>query len=563
MREMKSLGASLVEAKLLNSEELKLAEKEAKKISSSLRKAILKLGLIDEDSLVSFLSTHLGIPSIDLSTYLIDPVILQHVPKDLAEKYELIPVFKIGDTLTCAMSEPLNIVAQDEIRVKTGFNIEAVVAKESDIKSAIYSYYGEKTSIEDVVKELEQVEADLKSGKEIATKRLQDLAQEPPLIRLVNLLIMKAIKEEASDIHIEPEENTLRVRYRIDGILHDVEAPPKHLQQAIISRIKILSNLDIAERRIPQDGRFQVSAENRRIDIRVSCVPTIFGENIVLRLLDTTHLKLNLADLGFEKEELEKFERLIQRPHGIILVTGPTGSGKTTTLYAALNKINSAEKNIITIEDPVEYRLEGVRQIQVNSKVNLTFANGLRSILRQDPDIIMVGEIRDKDTAEIAIHSALTGHLVLSTLHTNDAAGAITRLIDMGIEPFLVASSVIGIVAQRLVRIICSGCKEAYQVSEKLLESINVEKILNKSLYFHHGRGCNKCFNSGFHGRTAIFELLFMEETVRDLTLKKASTGAINQAAVKLGMRNLRESGLNKVSSGITTIEELMRVTEE
>ncbi|MEW6008533.1 MAG: type II secretion system ATPase GspE [Candidatus Omnitrophota bacterium] len=563
MQEKKSLGFSLVEAGLLGSEELKLAEKEAKKNSISLRKAILKLGIIEEDALVSFLSTHLGIPSIDLSTYLIDPAILQHVPKDLAEKYDLIPVFKIGDTLTCAMSEPLNIVAQDEIRLKTGFNIEAVVARESDIKSAIYSYYGEKTSVEDVVKELEQVEADLKSGREIAAKRLKDLAQEPPLIRLVNLLIMKAIKEEASDIHIEPEENTLRVRYRIDGILHDVEAPPKHLQQAIISRIKILSNLDIAERRIPQDGRFQVSAENRRIDIRVSCVPTIFGENIVLRLLDTTHLKLNLQDLGFESEELEKFERFIQRPHGIILVTGPTGSGKTTTLYAALNKINSAEKNIITIEDPVEYRLAGVRQIQVNPKVNLTFANGLRSILRQDPDIIMVGEIRDRDTAEIAIHAALTGHLVLSTLHTNDAAGAITRLIDMGIEPFLVASSVIGIVAQRLVRTICSGCKEAYQVSDKILESIELERTVRGPVYFHHGRGCNKCLNTGFHGRTAIFELLLMEETVRELTLKKASTSAINQAAIKLGMRNLRESGLKKVSSAITTIEELMRVTEE
>jgi type IV pilus assembly protein PilB len=563
MKEKKPLGVSLVEEGLLKPEALKEAEKEAKKSNISLRKALLKLGYMEEDAIVSFLSSHLGVPSIDLNSYLIDPAILQFVSKDLAQKYELIPVFKIADTLTCAMSEPLNIIAQDELRLKTGFNIEPVVAKESDIQRAIESFYGAKVTIDEVVRELESVETDIKSGKEVAAKRLKDLALEPPLIRLVNLLIMKAIKQGASDIHIEPEEDTLRVRYRIDGILHEVETPPKHVQQAVISRIKILSNLDIAERRIPQDGRFQVNADNRRIDIRVSCVPTLFGENVVLRLLDTTHLKLTLMDLGFEKEELEVYDQLIQRPHGIILVTGPTGSGKTTTLYASLRKLNSPEKNIITIEDPIEYRLEGIRQIQVNPKVDLTFANGLRSILRQDPDIIMVGEIRDKETAEIAIHSALTGHLVLSTLHTNDAAGAITRLVDMGIEPFLIASSLIGVVAQRLVRTICNDCKDMYEVSDKILESINAEKVRGGPVYFYHGKGCNKCLNTGYRGRAGIFELLAIEEPIRELTVKRASSTSINQEALRLGMRSLRDTGLRKVVAGTTSIEEIMRVTED
>jgi len=564
MKEKKPLGLSLVEAGLLTNEQLVQAEKMSKKESISLRKALIKTGLIDEDVFVSFLSSHIGIPSIDLSTYLIDPQILQYVPKDLAAKYGLIPVFKIANTLTCAMAEPLNIIAQDEIRLKSGLTIEPVVAKESDIHKAIESYYGAKGSVDEIIKELEQVEIELKSGKEVAAKRLHDLAEEPPLIRLVNILIMNAIKRQASDIHIEPEEDTLRVRYRIDGILHEVEAPPKHLQAAVISRIKILSNLDIAERRISQDGRFQVKMENRRIDIRVSCVPTLFGENVVLRLLDTTHLKLNLQDLGLDLYEQERYEKLVKRPHGIILVTGPTGSGKTTTLYASLNKINSTDKNIITIEDPVEYHLEGVRQIQVNPKVNLTFANGLRSILRQDPDIIMVGEIRDKETAEIAIHAALTGHLVLSTLHTNDAAGAITRLIDMGIEPFLVASSVIAIVAQRLVRTICSDCKEPYQISESALKSLNIKPDKGLSpANFHRGKGCSKCFNTGFKGRTAIFELLVMEEPIRELTTTKASSGSIQQVALRQGMRNLKEAGINKVIAGITTIEEVMRVAED
>lgn len=564
MKEKKPLGLSLVEAGLLTGEQLAQAEKTSKKESISLPKALIKAGLIDEDAFVSFLSSHLGIPSIDLSTYLIDPQILQYVTKDLASKYGLIPVFKIANTLTCAMAEPLNIIAQDEIRLKSGLTIEPVVAKESDINKAIESYYGAKGSVDDIIKELEEMEVDLKSGKEIAAKRLHALAEEPPLIRLVNILIMNAIKRQASDIHIEPEEDTLRVRYRIDGILHEVEAPPKHLQAAVISRIKILSNLDIAERRISQDGRFQVKMENRRIDIRVSCVPTLFGENVVLRLLDTTHLKLNLQDLGLDLFEQERYEKLIQRPHGIILVTGPTGSGKTTTLYASLNKINSADKNIITIEDPVEYHLEGVRQIQVNPKVNLTFANGLRSILRQDPDIIMVGEIRDKETAEIAIHAALTGHLVLSTLHTNDAAGAITRLIDMGIEPFLIASSVIAIVAQRLVRTICSDCKEPYQISESVLKSLNIKADKGLSpTNFQRGKGCNKCFNTGFKGRTAIFELLVMDEPIRELTTTKASSSSIQQVALRQGMRSLKEAGINKVVAGVTTIEEVMRVAED
>ncbi|UCD16163.1 MAG: Flp pilus assembly complex ATPase component TadA, partial [Candidatus Omnitrophota bacterium] len=417
-----------------------------------------------------------------------------------------------------------------------------------EIKEALDEYYGVTGSIEQVIKALDTEELEVKITEGKAQEiDFEKIAKEPVVIKLVNLILIKGIHDRASDVHIEPEEKNLKLRFRIDGILHEEISPPKHLQSAIISRIKIMSNLDIAERRIPQDGRFTIKMEGREIDIRVSCVPTIYGENVVLRLLDVSTTLLALEALGFSKEVFKEYKKLISRPHGIILVTGPTGCGKTTTLYASLDKINTVEKNIITIEDPVEYKLEGIRQIPVNSKVNLTFANGLRSILRQDPDIIMVGEIRDFETAEIAIHAALTGHLVFSTLHTNDAAGAVARLVDMGVEPFLVSSSVIGVLAQRLIRIICPDCKEKYAPDKEVLENIGLKK---EKIDFYRGRGCPECMNTGYKGRIGIFELLVIDDFLRNLIVTKAGAEQIKRKAVDSGMIALKEDGISKVEQG-------------
>ena len=560
-KEKKSFGSSLVEQGLIDVEQLKRAEAEAAKTKQPLRKVLVKLGLVSEEDIVTFLSSQLGIPSMDLNTYLIDQKIIELIPEELARKYELIPLFKIGNNITCAMVDPLNIVAQDDIRLKTGLMVEPVVATEKDIKKAIEQHYGAKGNMDDIIKSLEDKRLGLKDTQEPELKRLKGIAEEPPIIKLVNLMIIQAINKRASDIHIEPLEDGLDIRYRVDGILHDVQRPPKYLQSAIISRIKVLANLDISEHRIPQDGRFNIKVENRDIDIRVSCVPTIYGENVVLRLLDPNSVALGLEKLGFLESTLNKYEDLIHRPYGIILVTGPTGSGKTTTLYASLSTINSPEKNIITIEDPVEYHLGGIRQIQINPKVELTFASGLRSILRQDPDIIMVGEIRDLETAEIAIHAALTGHLVFSTLHTNDAAGAITRLIDMGVEPFLASSSIIGVVAQRLVRVICPDCKEAYEPDNSVLEKIGIQKDQNTK--FYRGKGCDKCMHTGYLGRIAIFELMIPNDDIRGLTVNKSTTEQLKKAAIESGMTTLQQDGIQKVLSGLTSIEEVLRVTQE
>ncbi|MFH1201556.1 MAG: type II secretion system ATPase GspE [Candidatus Omnitrophota bacterium] len=561
-RQKQSLGGGLVEQGLIEPEQLKKAEAEAAQTKQPLRKILVKLGMVSEEDMVMFLSNQLGIPSMDLSTYLIDPKIIEIVPEELARKYDLIPLFKIGNNLTCAMADPLNIVAQDEIRLKTGFMLDPVVATEKDIKKAIEEHYAAKGNMDDVIKGLEERRHAVKEGVQLDLKELKSISQEPPIIRLVNLMIMQAIKTNASDIHIEPLEDGIVIRYRIDGVLHEVNKPPKYLQSAIISRIKILANLDIAEHRIPQDGRFNIKMENRDVDIRTSCVPTIYGENVVLRLLDPESVILGLEKLGFLPDILNRYQGLIHRPYGIILVTGPTGSGKTTTLYASLSIINSQEKNIITIEDPVEYHLGGIRQIQINPKVELTFANGLRSILRQDPDIIMVGEIRDLETADIAIHAALTGHLVFSTLHTNDAPGAIARLIDMGVEPFLISSSVIGILAQRLVRIICPDCKETFEPDNAVLEKLGIEKHDSK-IMFSRGKGCDKCMHTGYRGRLGIFELMIPNDKIRSLSVNKSPSGELKQAAIEAGMITLKKDGIEKVLSGITTAEEVLRVTQE
>jgi type IV pilus assembly protein PilB len=563
IREKRSLGESLIEEGIITQEQLKKAQEEEKRKGERLVKALVRLGFIAEEDLVMFLSNKLNMPRIELNNYLIDQKIIESVPETIARKYELIPVLKIGNRLTCAMVDPWNVFALDEVRSKTGFIIEPAVSTEGEIKKALNEYYGAKGSMEDLIKSIDKEKIGVsESEKEIDVKKLQGIVEEPVVIKLVNMIIMKAIEEKASDIHIEPEEGVLKMRFRVDGMLHEISSPPKHLQSTIISRIKIMAQLNIAERRMPQDGVFTIKMAGKQIDARVSCVPTIYGENVVLRLLDSSSAVMGLDKLGFSKEILVKFDKIIRRPHGIILVTGPTGSGKTTTLYAALNKINTVEKNIITIEDPVEYKLEGVRQIQINPKVNLTFATGLRSILRQDPNIIMVGEMRDHETAEIAVQAALTGHLVFSTLHTNDAPGAITRMIDMSIEPFLVSSSVIGILAQRLVRTICPECKEEYKPSDEELKDIGT---LNdkRTLKFARGKGCSKCMNTGYKGRLGIYELMVPDEEIRNAIMAKASTDEIRKLACNSGMKGLKADGIEKIKAGLTSVEEVLRVTEE
>ncbi|MCX5665670.1 MAG: type II secretion system ATPase GspE [Candidatus Omnitrophica bacterium] len=560
-KEKLSLGESLVAEGVITAEQLKKAEEESKRSNQRLSKSLVRLGHVAEEDLVMFLSNKLSIPRIELGNYLIDPKIIELVPEALARKHELIPVLKIGNRLTCAMTDPWNVFALDEVRSKTNLVIEPAVATEAEIKKALNEYYGTKGSMEDLIKSIDEKGLGVEDGKEIDLKKLQGIVEEPVVIKLVNMIIMKAIKERASDIHIEPEEDSLKTRFRVDGMLHEISSPPKHLQSAIISRLKIMADLNIAERRIPQDGRFTIKMEGKQIDVRMSCVPTIYGENVVLRLLDAASAVLSLEDLGFSKDTLTKFDKLIHRPHGIILVTGPTGSGKTTTLYASLNKINTVEKNIITVEDPVEYKLPGIRQIQINNKVDLTFANGLRSILRQDPNVIMVGEMRDHETAEIAIQSALTGHLVFSTLHTNDAPGAVTRMIDMGVEPFLVSSSVIAVLAQRLVRTICPECKDKYTPTKEELKDLGVSS--SEKTEFYRGKGCPKCMSTGYKGRIGIYELMTPDEKIRNAVISKSSTDEIRKLALASGMITLKEDGIRKIKEGLTTVEEVLRVTEE
>jgi len=562
IRQRKSLGESLVEQKLITDEQLKSAIRESENTNEPLRKVLVKMALVSEEDIVTFFEEQLGIPRIDLRNYLIDAKILSLIPESLAKKYNLIPLFKTGDILTIATADPLNVVALDEIRIKTKSNIEPAVATESELKNAINQYYGIGGSIEDIIKSIDMKTLAIEEGKEeIEPEKLRNIAEEAPIIKLVNLIILQAIRDKASDIHVEPEEENLKVRFRVDGILHEQATIPKQMQAAVLSRIKIMSDMNIATKRIPQDGRFRLNIEGGQIDMRVSSMPTMFGENIVMRLLDTTSILIGLERLGFDEKNLEHFKSLIVRPYGIILVTGPTGSGKTTTLYSALNTINTPDKNIITIEDPVEYQLKMVRQSQINPKAGLTFATGLRSILRQDPDVIMVGEIRDLETAEISVQAALTGHLVFSTLHTNDAPGSLNRLIDMGVEPFLISSSVIGVVAQRLVRTICSSCKQSYTPSEEVIRDFGAELPSNPK--FYRGAGCKACKNSGYKGRIGIFEMLLITDKIRDLILAKTPSSQIKHVAQEAGMKTLRQDGITKVLAGATTIDEVIRVSQE
>ncbi len=563
------LGQLLINNNLITEEQLKNALDLQKKEGGRLGSNLIKLGFLTEGKLVAFLSKQYGVPAINLSDYKIDSSVTKFMPQEVAYKYQILPVAKVGATLTIAMVDPSNVFAIDDVKFMTGYNVEPVVASESAIREAIAEYYGQSDSLQTAMDGLKKTDGelfDLIEGiegeeEDIDISELKQAVEEAPVVKLVNLMLSEAIGRGASDIHLEPYEKSFRVRYRIDGVLYDVMQPPLKLKAALSSRVKIMSELDIAERRLPQDGRIKLKLKNREVDLRVSTLPTLFGEKIVMRILDKSNLVLDLTKLGFEQKAMQEFEEAIHSPYGMVLVTGPTGSGKTTTLYSALSTINTVDVNIMTTEDPVEYNLLGINQVQVKEEIGLTFASALRSFLRQDPDIIMVGEIRDFETAEIAVKAALTGHLVLSTLHTNDAPSTISRLLNMGIEPFLVSASVLLILAQRLCRKICKDCREEEKVPIPAIVNLGFSEQEARSLKCYKGKGCNTCNGTGYKGRVALYEVMSVRDEVKELILEGASAGEIKNTAVRLGMRTLRMSGIGKIKEGVTTIEEVLRVT--
>jgi type IV pilus assembly protein PilB len=534
--------------------------------SQTLASYLVENGFLSEEDLAKALSDHYQIPYISISDYEIEREILESVSEEMARRYKIIPLDRTDKLLTVALVDPENIHHLDEIKLKTKMDVMPVISLPKEIEAAIDKYYGNaEVQVEDTYASLlGDMEAE---DLEVIHDQDDDLDAEgiesAPIIRLVNMLISESIRSRASDVHIEPEEKAVRVRYRMDGVLKEMPGIPKKMQNAVISRVKIISELDIAERRKPQDGRFKMKLENRVVDFRVSTVPTVHGEKVVMRLLDKRNLQLDLAKLGFEPDALAKFERAIRRPFGMIFVTGPTGSGKSTTLYSALSRINDPAKNIMTVEDPVEYQLKGINQVQARPDIGMGFGEVLRSFLRQDPDIMMVGEIRDHDTASIAIKAALTGHLVLSTLHTNDAPSSLNRLIDMGIEPFLVGASLILVVAQRLVRKICPECKQAYQPSPELVEELGLDPLRAGTLTFYEGRGCAHCNDTGYRGRMAIYEVMEMDEELSDAAIQRVSNRDMKVIARKNGLQTLRDSGILKVIEGSTTVSEVLSTTFE
>jgi type IV pilus assembly protein PilB len=565
------LGELLLKAQLINQQQLTKALEEQKSSGGKLGEILQRLGYVTEDDIIECLSHQFGVPSINLRHFEIDPNVAKIIPVDLARKYNVIPVNKTGATLTLAMTDPTNIFAMDEITFMTGYRVEPVVASEEAIRERIDRNFGSSRELElkKVMEDLTTVDEAalelMEEDEEVDIGKLTEESQEAPVVRLVNIMLTDAIKRGASDIHVEPYEKNYRVRYRIDGLLREVMNPPQRLRDAITSRIKVLAKLDIAEKRLPQDGRIRLKARiegrMRELDFRVSVLPTMHGEKVVMRLLDKEQLRLDMTKLGFEKSSLKKFEDNILKPYGMVLVTGPTGSGKTNTLYSALQRVNVPETNIITAEDPVEFQMAGVNQVQMKDAIGLNFAAALRSFLRQDPNIILVGEIRDFETAEIAIKAALTGHLVLSTLHTNDAPSTISRLMNMGIEPFLVATSVNVIAAQRLVRKVCQNCKEEVETPIQALLSMGFAESEAHSLKLVKGRGCEKCANTGYKGRIGLFEVMDMSEDMRELVLSGATAVELRRKAIEEGMVTLRQSGLQKIREGMTTIDEVVRET--
>ena len=531
------------------------------KTESPLAEVILRRGVMPRDQLYRLLSNELNVPYIDLANYIVDPNLLGLIPTELAHRLQVVPLYQVGTTLSVAMASPDDIGALDELRHALGLEITPLLADPDAVHDVVVEHYrdGQALAVEDAAMDAEADEALRYIESEETKKSIEQLAGEAPVIRFVNSLLEQAASDRASDIHVEPEADVLRVRVRIDGLLKESGRFPLRLHTTVVSRIKILSGMDISDKRRAQDGRFDFSWRGRQVDVRVSTFPTIYGENLVMRLLDKTSGQLNLPDLGMSPETAAQFESAIRQPHGIILVTGPTGSGKTTTLYAVLGALNSVEKNIITLEDPVEYQLSMVRQCQINPKAGITFASGLRSILRQDPDLILVGEIRDAETAEIAFQAALTGHLVLSTLHTNDAAGALTRMIDMNVEPFLISSSVIAILAQRLVRRVCDRCRTPYTPAAEVLARLGIAADTK----FSRGAGCPACSMRGFRGRAGIYELLLVSTETQRMVMDKRSSEEIKAKALTEGMKTLRDDALAKASVGITTPEEVLRVTQD
>jgi type IV pilus assembly protein PilB len=557
----------LVKGNLIKERDLNKALDAQKKHGGSLGKILTDSGYISEKDLMVVMSRQLNIPPIDLAKYKIDKAMMQLIPEKFVKQYCIIPISRIGGTLTVAMSDPLNIFVMDDLKTLTNYKIDPVIATENDIKDAINKFYDVRVQeITKIIQEIpvsDDIEVGLSEEEKIDVSEMAEESQSAPIVKVVSLTLNEALKRRASDIHIEPSEKSLRIRYRIDGNLVDALTLPKKNQNAVIARIKIMSKLDITETRAPQDGRFKISFDGREIDFRVSVLPTTFGGKIVLRVLDKSSLSLGLEKLGFLPGPLKTFNGALSRPYGIILVTGPTGSGKSTTLYSIITQINSPERNIITLEDPVEYELEGITQIQAKPEIGLTFASGLKSVLRQSPDVVMVGEIRDFETADIAIKASLTGQLILSTLHTNDASGAITRLVDMGVEPFLVASSLALSSAQRLMRKICSGCKEEVEIPDGVLNKFGIDGKKSKNV-FYRGKGCHRCNKTGYYGRIGILEALAINDKIRDMIMRKVSSDEIKSYAIKeLGMRTLRDNAVENFTVGATTLEEVLRVTSE
>jgi type IV pilus assembly protein PilB len=567
------MGAVLVQAGKISQKQLDAALAAQRETGGRLDAKLVGLGYLKDHELVDFLSKHFGVPAVDLSQIKIDAAVIKIIPAELARKYTVLPISKAAARLTVAMTDPTNVFALDDIKFMTGYTVEPVVAAEESLRTAIDRFYGSTRAVE-LKKVMDDLHEDdvgagdlevLADDQEIDLEELQEKSEEAPVVRLVNVILYDAIKRGASDIHIEPFEKEYRVRYRIDGILYEVMNPPLKLKEAITSRLKIMARLDIAEKRLPQDGRIKMKTRlaNRvkDLDFRVSVLPTLFGEKIVLRLLDKDNLMLDMTKLGFEPDSLRRFEQAILKPYGMVLLTGPTGSGKTNTLYSALSRINTPEVNIITVEDPVEFNLPGVNQVQVREAIGLNFAAALRSFLRQDPNIILVGEIRDFETAEVAIKAAMTGHLVLSTLHTNDAPSSINRLMNMGIEPFLVTTSVHLVAAQRLVRRICENCKKETEVPPPALVNLGFGEEEAERLVLYKGAGCERCSHTGYKGRVALYEVMVVGEDIRDLVLSGGSAFEIRQRALESGMISLRMSGLEKIRMGITTLEEVLRET--
>src|SRR5881275_2508485 len=565
------LGDLLVREKVINHDQLTQALRKQRETGGRLGSVLVKMGLLTDEEVTNFLSRQYGVPAINLQFFEIDPNVIKLIPQETARKHQILPLSRVGASLTIAMVDPTNVFAMDDIKFMTGFNIEPVVASESAILERIEQAYAapesEQENLEDIISSMgEEAELELQADdEELNASDLEKSAEEAPIVKLVNLILTDAVKRGASDIHIEPYEKEYRVRFRIDGVLQNIMQPPLKLKDAITSRIKIMAKLDISEKRLPQDGRImmkmQFGGKKKQLDYRVSTLPTLWGEKVVMRLLDKENLRLDMTKLGFEPESLVKFEKAILKPYGMVLVTGPTGSGKTNTLYSSISTLNKPDTNIMTAEDPVEFQLGGVNQVQMKESIGLNFAAALRSFLRQDPNIILVGEIRDFETAEIAIKAALTGHLVLSTLHTNDAPSTISRLMNMGIEPFLVATSVNLICAQRLVRRICADCAEVLDVPYQTLIEEGFTPEEAKTVKIKKGRGCGTCNNTGYKGRVGLYEVMEVDEEIKELVLVGASSVELKKKAIERGMFTLRRSGLIKVALGMTTLEEVARET--